>query len=1251
MRGTFFILFFFCTYSTYAQINCNNWLNTPSKPSYVDIGKLNVTGNQITVEAVINRTTPYAYGTGDGTEGDIVSKHDSPSDVNYLLRPNHAAITTNNGYFVTPDIADIDLNQTYHIAMVYDGTSLKFYRDGCLMSQVAATGNLFQNSWDTRIGWYQNQIWNTNFIGYINEVRIWNVARTQVEIKTYMNSSLPNPTTQPGLLAYYTFDNLINKQGNPSWNGTSGGSATINNTNPKCNPIMDLCNAIPASCNNWLKTPSVPSYVKIGQLNIPGNKVTIEALINRTAPYSGGQVWAGDIVSKHRDPTDANYILRPNSGEITTTNGYYKTPDIADINLNQTYHVAMVYDGDTLKFYRDGCLMSEIKATGNLIQNSWETSIGFYSPQLFPNENFIGYINEVRIWNVARTQTEIQTYMNSSLPNPSTQPGLLAYYNFYNLINKQGNAAWNGTLGGSASINQTNPNCNAIINNCPVPPPVCNILITKNADTTVCAASPVNMFAAGGTSFSWSPAAGLSDPNSANPIATPLTSTKYYVTVSDATGCSKLDSVTINVNALPVISKSNDTGICVNAHVPLFASGGTSYLWSPSAGLSNPNSASPVATPLTSTRYYVTVTNATGCSKKDSVNITVNTLPVISKSNDTTICMNSQAMPFAAGGTSYAWSPTVGLSNPNSASPVATPLTTTKYYVIVSNGGCAKEDSVNITVNSLPVITKSNDTSVCINSLVPLFASGGTAYSWLPSTGLDNSIIANPTATAKASTTYYVAVKNAAGCIKLDSVRIKVNNLPVISKSTDTSICTNSTASLFATGGSSYTWSPSTGLSNPNISKPVASPLASTKYYVTVTTAAGCSKSDSVKIIVNSLPVIFKSNDTTICKNTQAQFVASGGISYVWSPASSLNNATTSNPIAKPITNTIYNVTVTDVNGCTKTASVNVNIKPVPAITKSKDSLICGKTSVKIFATGGNSYSWSPVATLNNPTSATPVASPSATTMYHVQITDAQSCTYNDSVKISVRPPAVFAVSANQQICEKTNQQLNASGGDTYTWTPASFLDNPNTNNPIASPEQTTIYSVTIRENTCNEAATLVTTLTVLPMPTVHASKSNDITCTKPFAHLTALGAQDYSWMPTEGLDNANIANPVASPQNSTVYILTGKDQNGCINTDSISVSVDYDKNTFYGLPNSFTPNSDGLNDCFGVTQWGQVSELDFSIYNRFGQRVFYTHNATECWDGTFKGKLQDPSVFVYVVKAKTACGNIERKGTVTLLR
>lgn len=220
------------------------------------------------------------------------------------------------------------------------------------------------------------------------------------------------------------------------------------------------------SCNNWLKTPSEPSSVRIGQLNVTGDHITVEAVINRTAPYIGAQVWAGDIVSKHGDPTDANYLLRPNSAEITTSNGYFKTPDIADIELNKTYHVAMVYDGSSLKFYRDGCLMSEIPATGNLIQNSWPASIGFYSLQLYPNENFIGYINEVRTWNISKSQSEISAHMNSSLPNPTTQSGLLAYYTFDNLVNKQGNASWNGTLNGSATINQTNSACASIENLC-----------------------------------------------------------------------------------------------------------------------------------------------------------------------------------------------------------------------------------------------------------------------------------------------------------------------------------------------------------------------------------------------------------------------------------------------------------------------------------------------------------------------------------------------------------------------------------------------------------------------------------------------------------------------------------------------------------------------------------------------------------------------------------------------------------------
>src|SRR6185295_14573695 len=131
-----------------------------------------------------------------------------------------------------------------------------------------------------------------------------------------------------------------------------------------------------AGCNDWLGLPSQPSFVSIGDLDVTGNQITVEAVFNRTAPYSGGFLYAGDLVSKHQDPINTNYLLRPSDAEITTADGvYHITPPVCDIQLNKTYHVAMVYDGTALKFYRNGFLLSQVAVTGNLFQNDFQTGI------------------------------------------------------------------------------------------------------------------------------------------------------------------------------------------------------------------------------------------------------------------------------------------------------------------------------------------------------------------------------------------------------------------------------------------------------------------------------------------------------------------------------------------------------------------------------------------------------------------------------------------------------------------------------------------------------------------------------------------------------------------------------------------------------------------------------------------------------------------------------------------------------------
>ncbi len=206
-------LFLMFSSSVLAQ---NNWLFLSAATQYISIGDLDVTGNQLTVEALITWT---------GGSLDILSKHNNPADVNYLLRPNSFEITTTSGYkFIGgPGTA---LNVPYHLAATYDGTTLRYYRNGCLVNSMAWTGTMAQNNWITKIGNIASNNANEQFLGYIDELRVWNVARTEAQIQANM-FTLPTPTTQIGLLAYYNFDtDYLNQQGNAAWNGTAVGAAT-----------------------------------------------------------------------------------------------------------------------------------------------------------------------------------------------------------------------------------------------------------------------------------------------------------------------------------------------------------------------------------------------------------------------------------------------------------------------------------------------------------------------------------------------------------------------------------------------------------------------------------------------------------------------------------------------------------------------------------------------------------------------------------------------------------------------------------------------------------------------------------------------------------------------------------------------------------------------------------------------------------------------------------------------------------------
>lgn len=787
----------------------------------------------------------------------------------------------------------IQTNQWYSVIVTYDGTTVKLYVD-CQLKYSGPQGGInFTNPYDLFIGKVDNPSFPYWVNGDIDEVRIYDRALTVDEVN-----------------------------------------------------VLGGCVA-PSACNNWLYTELIPSSVKVGDVDVAGTQLTVEAKYTRTAYTNQQLVNSADLVSKKTPgfTLDWNYHLSSEQAEIYTTNGYFGLASQCPSLLNKTYHAAMVYNGTTLSYYRNGYLVNQINATGNLLLNNSPTAIGFDEHAFNNPGNFVGYINEVRIWNVARTQTELQTYMNSSLPNPSTQPGLQAYYTFDNLINKQGNTAFNGTLNGTAVINQTNPYCAFT----PDPP--------------------------------------------------------------------------LSANA------GNDTVYCTSGSVShvLQGSGNGTYSWSPAIYLNNPNIQNPTATINSTTTFYLTVSATSLCTITDSVTIYVNAVPFINTITDTTICKFS------------------------------------------------------------PLVLSTNSNAV--------------NYQWTPANYVSNSTIANPNFIGANSQKLYVTGLSANGCKALDSVDVTVNPLPVVQTIADTTICIAQNITLTTTGAQTYSWSPAIGLSNPAIASPVFNGSTGQTYTVTGTDANGCKNTDMVIIIISS----------------------------------------------------------------------------------------------------------------------------------------------PDSLK---QPPS-FA------ICQKQYILLNGNNGTrvSYLWSPATYLSNASIINPLANPPQTTVYTVLVTDNTCGFDSTFTTLLTVLPAPVINAGKSNDLDCALKSATLFASGGNQYFWSPPAGLSNPNISSPVATPANTQTYTVLVTDAAGCTNTSSVTVFKNNAASLARYMPNAFTPDGNGINDCYGLKNWMYVKQLQFYIFNRYGERVFATANANACWNGTYKGKPALAGTYVYFIKAQTDCGLEEQKGNFILIR
>ncbi len=793
-------------------------------------------------------------------------------------------------------------------------------------------------------------------------------------------------------------------------------------------------------------------------------------------------------------------------------------------------------------------------------------------------------------------------------------------------------------------------------------------LIKTSADTSICSGDSVNISATapGNSTYSWSPLNNISNPSLPSPTVSPAITTTYYVQVKNKIGCTNRDSVKVNVLPQPTISTVADTAICNGTAIELTSNavGANTYSWSPKTGLSNAAALSPLATPLAKTQYIITANPGGRCIAKDTVTITVKVSPSVKNSADTSICSGTSAQLKAESSDNvvYSWSPNTGLTDTSIYNPIASPSATTKYYITVaSSNNCTATDSITLSVLPQPSVATIADTAICSGTTIKLIttAVNDNAYSWSPKTGLSSTSVISPSATPPGNIQYIVTVNPGTKCFAKDTVNIAVNPSPSVKSSADTSICSGASAQLTATssGNVVYNWFPKNGLNDSSISNPIASPASTIQYLITVTGTNECIAKDSVTLTVLPQPVVATLADTTICSGVAIRLTtnAVNGNTYNWSPTAALSDPLILSPSATPITATKYIITVNPGSQCAAKDTVNISVNPLPGVQATGDTILCagGSAALNASSPANVTFSWLPVAGLSNPSVPNPIAKPSSSVTYSVMAVDAKQCSSTASVIITVNPQPVFAVAQPvTKICIGAPLTLQASGGDIYHWTPLGTVASPDAASTQVFPATNTTYQVIITNSTCKVTDTVFSIVTVSQLPVVTISKSNDLDCVLAHSTLQATGGSQYAWSPSNGLDNPKVSNPSASPFETTTYTVIVKNEIGCATKDSITINVTTaNGENGYKLASAFTPNGDNINDCFGLKYWGGVKTLQFEIYNRWGNRVFYTNDPSACWDGTFKGIPQLPGAFIYQIRATTICGNVYRKGTVVLIR
>jgi len=468
---------------------------------------------------------------------------------------------------------------------------------------------------------------------------------------------------------------------------------------------------------------------------------------------------------------------------------------------------------------------------------------------------------------------------------------------------------------------------------------------------------------------------------------------------------------------------------------------------------------------------------------------------------------------------------------------------------------------------------------------------------------------------------------------------------------------------------SGYNWNFGDGTTS-TVANPAHTYTTSGFYYpnVTLTTINGC-----VGNFTSPYPVkIIASPQGTITQtaNGCAGVVVAFNGGYVIPDTSNVNwawdfgngsHSSLINPTSQTYPNAgNYNVTaiLTNNSGCKDTVHSSVEAYAFPLTEAGIDTFVCKGRGTSLNASGAATYSWSPSIGLSCVDCVNPIANPTTNKKYYVVGTSIHGCSSKDSLFVTVKYPFNMNASSKQKICRGFGKQLFANGAENYVWSPSTGLDNPTSNIPVANPSINTVYTVIGSDNKHCFYDTAKVTVEVYNNPTVELGEDKTMNVGQTIDLVAKLSSDviETRWSPSGPATRTDLSVFTIKPRETTTYTIDAFTSIGCKASDQITVNVLCNGTNLF-IPNTFTPNNDGINDLFYPRGSGILKIKKVQIFSRWGQVVYeknniYANDVTSAWDGTFNGRPLNQEVYVYIVEAM--CENnttLSFKGNIALIR